>query len=399
MHKLRKVARTERLIQKMHNNVIMVNLLEYEGKALFKKYNIRMPAGKVIHNEKEVPAFKKEKVLKAQVPTGHRGKNGGVVIVKDSADARNAIKTMKKINFDGFFSKDFLLEDKVKHPTELYLSIALDRSKRAPVLLASDRGGVNIEEIPKENIFIFTLISKNNSLGITNLIEQELFTKLNLEKDTREAFYELIDSMWRLYQEEDAELVEINPLAVLKNGFIALDSKIVIDDDALFRHPDIKVPLSTDPLELAAKKQNMSFVRLGGDIGLIANGAGLTMATIDMIAEKGGTTGDFLDLGGTDDPKKVAAAVGLIANLHPKALLINIFGGVTKADTVAEGIVAAVDSLKPDFRIFVRLSGFGTEKGKETLRKKDIDAYDGADEAINAVVSYTRKSLGQRGKL
>lgn len=366
----------------------MVNLLEHEGKALFKKYSISIPNGVIVRSNTDIKKSNFPAVLKAQVPTGHRGKSGGVKIVKNAAEAREQLKTMREMSFEGFTPKAFLLEDLVKHVSELYLSISLDRSKRSPVLIASTEGGIDIESVQKNKIFVFTL---NQLEGVPDYVKQEIFEKLGLRASAKEVFFKLISNMWSIYKQEDAELVEINPLAVSGDDLIALDSKIIIDDDALFRHPEIKPDFGTDPLEIEAKKKGISFVRLGGDIGIIANGAGLTMSTIDQIALLGGKPGDFLDLGGTDNPARVVQALSLVYEFKPSVLFINVFGGVTKADTVAEGIISAVKERKPPFKIIVRLRGFNEEIGRQLLKENGIEAFTDMTQAIAAAVAESKR--------
>ncbi len=362
----------------------MVNVFEYQGKELFKKYGITVPASKLIKTLPGRTGLKFPLYLKAQVPTGHRQKLGGVSKVGSYTELKESMLKMEKIDFNGYKAGAFLLEAAQDLTKEFYISISLNRSKRAPVLMISERGGIDIERVDKKYINTYTL---NQFIGIPDYVKKDAAEKLGLRKDTLiDELYRLLDSIWSLYLKEDAELVEINPLGMTKSGLVAIDSKIVIDDDALFRHEYLHSSESSDPLERQAEKEHISFVRLPGSIGIIANGAGLTMATIDMIERLGGKAGDFLDLGGTDDPAKVVKAVTLVSKEHPTVLLINIFGGVTKADTVAEGIVDVIQKIKPNFKIFVRLSGFNTERGKKLLAEQGIKAFDSMSDAINAAV-------------
>ena len=262
--------------------------------------------------------------------------------------------------------------------------MTLDRSNKSPVLLVSPEGGVDIENIPKTRIKGLDL---DIFIGMLDYQKRRAFEFIGLDEKYRVQFYSILSSMWRIFTEKDAELVEINPLAVTDSELIALDSKVSIEDDSLFRHSEYKRDeYSSDELEMKAKKKGISFVRLNGNIGLIANGAGLTLATIDQIKLNGGVAGDFLDLGGTDDPARVAEAIELVKESNPKVLFINIFGGVTKADTVAEGIIQAINKLNITFKIVVRLKGFNEVKGKELLRKNGIDAFTDMEEAIKEVV-------------
>lgn len=365
----------------------MVNLLEYQGKRLFKKYGIAVPESTLARSASIDKNIKFPLFLKAQVPTGHRKKLGGVVKITDRAKLKTDIEKMKTIDFNGFKAKLFLLEKPETCTEQLYVSILTDRRERTPLLLVSKKGGIDIESVDKGQIYTYSI---NRLMGIPEYVKQDIITKLGINEKDKEKFNRLLTSLWNLYTQEDAELVEINPLGKRKDGFIALDSKVVIDDDALFRHKHTPEEKSNDKLEREAAKEKISFVRLGGDIGLIANGAGLTMATIDMIEKLGGNAGDFLDLGGTDEPAKVVKALSLVSKSGPKVLLINIFGGVTKADTVAKGIVEAVKRLKPKFGIIVRLSGFNTEEGKKILLSSGIKAFDRMDDAVGAAVNASK---------
>ncbi len=362
----------------------MVDLLEFEGKELFKSFGIKIPKGQLVHSTKDFRDFKEEHVIKAQVPTGHRGVNGGVLKFKTREEFIDAFNKISSLAFNGFKPTSFLVEKAIPHKKELYIALTLDRNNKSPVLLVSQEGGVDIEKIPKGMIKSLDL---DIFLGILDYKKRQAFEFIELDENYRAQFYSIIDSMWKIFTEKDAELVEINPLAVTDTELIALDSKVSIEDDSLFRHQEYKRDeYSSDEIEMKAKKKGISFVRLNGNIGLIANGAGLTLATIDQIKLAGGMAGDFLDLGGTDDPARVAEAIELVKESNPKVLFINIFGGVTKADTVAEGIVQAINKLNINFKIVVRLKGFNEVKGKELLRKNGIDAFTDMGEAIMEVV-------------
>jgi succinyl-CoA synthetase beta subunit len=366
----------------------MVDLLEHEGKKLFKKYGIPIPSGYLINSTDDLKEINKESIIKAQVPAGHRGLNGGVKKIKNKNEAILVVNRIKKLSFNGFNAKSFLVEEAIKHKKELYLGLTLDRSLKMPVLIVSPYGGVEIEKIPAKNLGKFHL---DIFLGMSEHVKRDAFSFVKIDEALRDKFYSILDSLWDIFTGEDAELVEINPLAVTDINLIALDSKITIEDDALFRHPEYKKTNDyLDPIEAEAKSKGISFVRLSGNIGLIANGAGLTLATIDQIKLAGGEAGDFLDLGGTDDPSKVAEAINLVKKSKPKVLFINIFGGVTKADTVAEGIVQAIKSSDMQFKIIVRLKGVNDEKGRKILTDNHIDAFTDISEAIKKAVEASK---------
>ncbi len=362
----------------------MVDLLEFEGKQIFKKYGVPVSDFKVIRKESEIPDFSDKMVIKAQVPVGGRGKRGGVVPVNSRQEAIDAMNRIKNIDFDGHKADTFILEKAYSATRELYISITLDRSKELPVILASAEGGVDINSVPSEKIYRHSIVPY---VGVPEYVKRELAEFLGL-KDKQ--IYDIVDSLYSIYDQMDASLVEINPLAVTSDGLLALDSKITIEDDALFRHRDIEPRFyGLDPVEIEAKKKGLSFVRLEGDIGIIANGAGLNMATIDMISLRGGKPANFFDLGGTDDPEKVIEALRLESKIVSKVLFINIFGGVTKGDTVATGIVQAVKELKPKFKIVARIRGANEEQGRLILQENGIESILDLDQAIDRVVKLT----------
>lgn len=364
----------------------MVNLLEYQGKELFKKYGINIPKGFIAKDVSHLKPLHGDFMIKAQVPTGHRNQGGGVVEIHNRREAKAALEKLKSMEFNGFKPSAFLIEQKIPHSVEFYISITLDRSRRAPVILVSKSGGVDIEKVPKEDIQIFPI---NKFIGVPDYIVRAVAESMALSKE-EDKLGTLLKAMWELYSKEDAELVEINPLVSEGGVLTALDSKVVIEDDALFRHNYDRCEESSDRIELEAIKKGISFVRLEGNIGLIANGAGLTMATIDQININGGLAGNFLDLGGTDDPAKVAEAIELVNEEEPKVLFINIFGGVTKADTVAEGIIKAIKKFKPSYKIIVRLRGFNEEEGKKLLNDNGVKAFTDMEEAIKEAVEVSK---------
>ncbi len=362
----------------------MVDFLEYEGKELFKRYGIPVPNFHVIRAPEDVPEFNGRMVVKAQVPTGGRGKRGGVRIVNSRDEAIKAIQEISQISFDGFKPEAFVLEDAVNVKRELYISVTLDRSVELPIVLASAEGGVDINSVPQEKIYRHAI---NPFVGVTQYLKRELSSFLGLSSEKAEQLGKILEGLYKIYDEMDASLAEINPLADTDSGLLALDSKITIEDDALFRHKDITPKYYIlDPVEREAKEKGLAFVKLEGDIGIIANGAGLNMATIDLIALNGGKPADFFDLGGTDDPQKVVDALRLASKVTHKVLFVNIFGGVTKCDTVARGIVQAFKELKPSFKLVVRVRGANEDEGRRILEENGIRSLLNLDEAVKEVI-------------
>ncbi len=371
----------------------MVKLAEWRGKALFRKYGIPVPAGQVVRSPEEAEQLTGSGsvplpcVVKAQVLSGGRGKGGAVRFASSAKEAKDATAAILGLEFKGEKVREVLVEGKVAIARELYLSIALDRSLRLPVLIASAQGGVEIESVAEAGI-------DNQGIdpfpGLTGYERRRVARTFGLVGDLAQELDGLLRALWALYQGEDAELVEINPLAIVGEHLVALDSKVIIEDDAVFRHPEYaEIQDDRTPLEEIAREKDIAFVQLDGNIGVIANGAGLTMATLDVLMELGGRPGVFLDLGGTDDPKKVTEAFLLMAEAHPKAVFLNIFGGVTRCDTVATGLVAAMRQVPESnrFPLVARIRGNNEKEGIEILRAAGVTSIADLRASAEAVVA------------
>ena len=377
----------------------MVKLAEWRGKEVFRKYAIPLPTGTVVRSADEAEAAVRDGrvpapcVVKAQVLAGGRGKGGAVQFADDAAAARKAALEILGREFKGERVRELLLEEKLSIGRELYLSIALDRSARLPLLLASAHGGVEIESVEESAI---RRVHIHPFAGLTNFQKRAVAKTFGLEGAAARSLDRVLEGLWRIFQHEDAELVEINPLAVVGERVVALDAKVIVEDDASFRHPEYaEVRDDRTPLEEIAREKDIAFVQLDGDIGVIANGAGLTMATLDVLAEFGGRPGVFLDLGGTDDPKKVTEAFLLMAQAHPSAVFLNIFGGVTRCDTVASGLVEAMGRVPSAerFPLVARIRGNNEAEGIEILRRAGIASLRNLKESVQEVV---RASGGAR---
>ncbi|MCI4372788.1 MAG: ADP-forming succinate--CoA ligase subunit beta [Thermoplasmata archaeon] len=371
----------------------MVKLAEWRGKAVFRKYGVPLPQGAVARTADEAEALVRSGavplpcVVKAQVLAGGRGKGGAVRFASTATEARAAAEAILGLEFQGERVKELLLEEKLTLSRELYLSLTLDRSARLPLIIASAHGGVEIEsvddhEIDRQHVDPFP--------GLTNFEKRRVAKVLGLTGGPAKSLDRLLDALWKLFQGEDAELVEINPLAVVGDGLVALDAKVIIEDDAAFRHPEYAdIRDDRTPLEEIAREKDIAFVQLDGDIGVIANGAGLTMATLDVLKEFGGNPGVFLDLGGTDDPRKVTEAFLLMARAKPKAVFLNIFGGVTRCDTVAKGLVEAMRQVPADerFPLIARIRGNNEKEGIEILRAAGVTSIPELKQSAQAVVA------------
>ena len=285
----------------------------------------------------------------------------------------------------GYEVKQVLVEEMVHSDRELYLSLMIDRREGSTLLMASSEGGIDIEGVPDEKIFK-THISP--LIGIQPFVLRNLIKSLGLDKELGKKLGGMLKVCYLTFEKEDAELIEINPLVVTKEGeFVALDAKVTIDDNALKRHPDYQdIPLDLSELEQEAKKKGIAFVKLDGDIGVIANGAGLTMATLDVLNAKGGKGGVFLDLGGTDDAERVKEAFYLMRKAKPSVILLNIFGGITKCDTVALGVKEAIEEKKMEVPVVARIKGLREKEAKEILKDAGMIPTDTISQAAEEAV-------------
>ena len=371
----------------------MVKLAEWRGKEVFRKYDVPLPRGAVARSPEEAEALAASGkvplpcVIKAQVLVGGRGKGGAVKFANTPAEVKAAAGTILGLQFKGETVREILLEEKLPIARELYLSLTLDRALRAPILIVSGKGGVEIESVDDSAIDRQRIDPFG---GLTGYEKRRAAKVLGLNGGGAKSLDRVLDGLWKAFNAEDAELVEINPLAVVGDGLVALDAKVIIEDDAAFRHPQYsEIRDDRTPLEEIAREKEIAFVQLDGNIGVIANGAGLTMATLDVLKEFGGRPGVFLDLGGTDDPKKVAEAFLLMAQAKPTAVFLNIFGGVTKCDTVARGLVEAMREVpeKDRFPMVARIRGNNEAEGIEILHSAGITSVPSLKESAKAVVA------------
>lgn len=371
----------------------MVKLAEWRGKEIFRRYGIPLPRGRVVRSPEEARAAAESGdvplpcVVKAQVLAGGRGKGGAVQFANTPAEAETAARAILAMEFKGEKVKEVLLEEKLAIAKELYVSITLDRSLRLPLLMASAQGGVEIETVADDQLLRTPI---HPFIGLASYERRKATKFLGLSSSAAKAFDNLLDRLWWVFQKEDAELVEINPLAVVGDGLVALDAKVIVEDDATFRHPEYSdIRDDRTPLEEIAREKGIAFVQLEGNIGVIANGAGLTMATLDVLQQFGGRPGIFLDLGGTDDPAKVTEAFLLMAKARPAAVFLNVFGGVTRCDTVAKGLVAAMAQVPASekFPLIARIRGNNEVEGIEILRNAGVTSLRELEESAKAAVA------------
>ena len=383
-----------------------MNLHEYQSKELFRSYGIPVPNGKAAFSASEaVEAAKSlqgdKYIVKAQVHAGGRGKAGGVKIVDSVEQAGEVAASMLGTNLvtiqtdaNGQPINRILIEEICDIANELYLGAVLDRSKCRVVIMASTEGGVEIEKVAHETPEKILKATINPLVGVMPYQCRELAFGLGLSGDQIKQFSRLLTNLGKLIQEKDLSLIEVNPLVVTGNGdLLCLDGKINIDSNALFRHPDLvemRDKTQEDERENRAAEWDLSYVALDGEIGCMVNGAGLAMATMDIIKLSGGDPANFLDVGGGATKERVAEALKIIlSDDRVKGILVNIFGGIVRCDLIAEGIIAAVAEVKISVPIVVRLEGTKAAEGTEMLNNSDLNLIAAQDlgEAATKIVA------------
>jgi succinyl-CoA synthetase beta subunit len=357
-----------------------MKLFEYMAKAVLRKHGIPVPDGFVVSSADQIRRLPGPVMVKAQVLIGGRGKAGGIKPAENVDEARRVAATILGMNIRGYTTREVLVEQRLDVARELYLGITIDRSNRSLLIMASPDGGMDIENVPEDRILMLPV---DPFMGYQPFVGRRVAAFLGQPPDQSTQIASICHRLYELAVYEDAELAEINPLVITKGGkVIAGDAKVTIDSDALFRHKEYEnLPEDLTPLEQKAKALDIAFVQLDGNIGVIANGAGLTMATLDSINTYGGKAGVFLDLGGTDDPEKVKKAVLLMAEANPKVILLNIFGGITKCDTVAKGVIEANQERKITVPFVVRIKGVNEEIARDMLRNEGMIPASGLSEA------------------
>lgn len=351
---------------------------EYQAKEIFFKYGIPVekhtlcstPAG-------AVAAYRRmgtdRVVIKAQALTGGRGKAGGIKVVSDAEDVYEETKNMLNMTIKGFPVKQVLVSEAIHITAEYYVSFTIDRNTRSVLLMISASGGMDIEEVARETPEKIIRYTIDPLIGFPDYLARRFAFSLFPQIEQAGRMTSILQGLYNILIENDASLVEINPLVLTpKGGLMAIDAKIVFDDNALYRHPDLRAlfaPSEEEKREADAKEKGFSYIRMDGDIGCMVNGAGLAMATMDMIKLHGGTPANFLDIGGSSNPVKVVEAMKLLLqDKKVKVVLINIFGGITRCDDVAMGLIQAFEQIESDVPIIVRLTGTNEHIGRELIR-------------------------------
>jgi len=390
-----------------------VDLYEYQAKELFALHQISTQVGKVVTNaedaKKAAEDFNKPVVVKAQVKTGGRGKAGGVKLANNPEEAFEKAKNILGLDIKGHIVKKVLITPAEDIKEEYYVSFLLDRTNRTFLAMASVAGGMDIEEVAAKTPEKLAKISINPITGVDQIKAKEIAQKAGIPTEVLTQVAELIEKMWKAFIEVDATLIEINPLVRTNDDrIIALDGKVTLDDNALFRHPDFEKFIDTanvDPLETRAKEKDLNYVKLDGSVGIIGNGAGLVMSTLDVVAYAGEKFGqvkpaNFLDIGGGASAQVMADGLGIIlSDPSVKSVFVNVFGGITACDAVANGIVQALEILKNDSTIkprpiVVRLDGNNAQEGLRILKSANIENVEIVDTMDNAAAKAAQLAAG-----
>jgi succinyl-CoA synthetase beta subunit len=374
-----------------------MKLHEYQSKQFFSRYGIPIPKGRIAETAVEARVIAEELggpvVVKSQVLVGGRGKAGGIRLAKTSEEAEEMATQILAMEIKGLPVRKVLIDEASIIEQEIYLGITNDRAARKPVMMASSAGGVDIEVVAHTSPEKIIKVHIDPLLGLKDYQARDIAVGIDLPKIHWRSFVQIANGLWQAYSDSDATLAEINPLVITRaNKLLALDGKMVIDDNALFRHPDLAEMRDLDAevdSEIEARKYGLSFIKLEGNIGCMVNGAGLAMTTMDIIKLFGGEPANFLDIGGGAGSEKVAAALRIIlSDTNVKAVLFNVFGGITRCDEVARGILSALNEVHLNVPMVVRLVGTNAEVGRKILADAEmITAETLADAAKKAVAA------------
>jgi succinyl-CoA synthetase beta subunit len=365
-----------------------MDLLEYQGKQLFARHGVPVPDGRLAVSVEEAMAAADDLgypcVIKAQVQIGGRGKAGGIKLAKDRDEVREHAQAILGMDIRGLTVHELWVEEASEIAAEYYASVVFDRSAKAPLLMLSTKGGMDIEEVAEEDPSAIARLHVDPLLGFQDFHGRRLAFEARVDPDVVRPVGEMLAKLYDVFVEEEATLVEVNPLIITPSsgsdgggrGVRALDAKVTLDENAMFRHSDnaqLRDISAEDPQERMAKQRGLTFVKLDGDIGILGNGAGLVMSTLDVVAEAGGSPANFLDAGGGSKADAITNAVEVIlSNPNVKAVLFNIFGGITRCDEVARGLIEAFNQISPQVPFVVRLDGTNDEKGRRLLAEANL---------------------------
>jgi succinyl-CoA synthetase beta subunit len=353
-----------------------LDLYEYQGKELLRKQGVETLEGVVAETPEEARQAAESLggtvAVKAQVLTGGRGKAGGIKVVHNPEEAESAAEQILGMDVRGHTVRRVLVEAGADIESEMYLSVTVDRAAKRPLILFSTEGGVDIEEVAETNPDAIVRLHVDPLLGLLPYQVRELVFSAGLEGDTAKGVGKVLNKLYKAFEDLDASLVEINPLVVTGDGrVLALDAKVTVDNSSLYRHGDIAElhdVEAADPQEQRAQEVGLQYVKLDGDVGILGNGAGLVMSTLDVVAQAGGEPANFCDVGGGADAEKISTALDIVtSNEQVRSVLFNIFGGITRGDEVARGLLSAIERAGIELPIVVRLDGTNAEEGRRIL--------------------------------
>jgi succinyl-CoA synthetase beta subunit len=358
-----------------------MDLLEYQGKQLFARHGVSVPNGKPARTVEEAVAAADEIgypcVVKAQVQIGGRGKAGGIKVAQNRDEAEQHAKAILGMDIRGLTVYELWIEEASEIASEYYASVIFDRSAKAPLVMLSTKGGMDIEAVADEDPDAIARLHIDPLLGFQDFHGRRLAFEAGVDADVVRPVGAMLAKLYSTFIAEEATLVEVNPMIVTPDRQVkALDAKVTLDGNALFRHPEnaeLRDPSQEDPQEQMAKERGLTYVKLDGDIGILGNGAGLVMSTLDVVAQAGGSPANFLDAGGGSKAEAITSAVEVIlSNPKVKAVLFNIFGGITRGDEVAKGLIEAFAQIKPTVPFVVRLDGTNDVEGRKLLADADL---------------------------
>ncbi|HET9011025.1 MAG TPA: ADP-forming succinate--CoA ligase subunit beta [Gemmatimonadaceae bacterium] len=376
-----------------------MNIHEFQAKELLRAEGVPIPPGEVATSAEQAEAIAKKiggmVVVKAQVHTGGRGKAGGVKLAKNAAEARELAGKILGMKINGLTVHQVLVTSAADIATEAYVGIILDRASKKPVFMVSPAGGIDIEEVAAKTPEKIMTLPIDTRYGLQPYQASELGFFLFDDVKKVRAASKIMMALYQAFMKNDASLAEINPLVVTPSGeVLALDAKVSIDDNALDRHPELvqlRDETAEEPSEVDARNSNLTFIKLDGDVGCVVNGAGLAMATMDLVKYYGGEPANFLDIGGSSNPEKVVNALRIItADPSVKVILFNIFGGITRTDDVANGIVTATRANPLKIPIVIRLTGTNEEIAMKILQENGFSASSDMDEAVQKAVALAK---------
>jgi len=375
---------------------------EYQAKQIFADYEIPVSDEILCHSVEDVEKAAEKLglpvVVKAQVLAGGRGKAGGVKLAKTKEELVNAANQILGMDIKGYTVEKVLTAKAISFTDEFYVGLTIDRNTKSVVFMASSEGGVEIEEVAKDNPDAIHKFVIDAEIGLMPFQARQIAFKLFDDIKLVRQGADLFEKLYRLFIDTDASLAEINPLVITAEGnLMALDGKMNFDDNALFRQPEVlemREPTEDEKTEIEAKEKGLSFIKLDGNIGCMVNGAGLAMATMDIIKIYGGEPANFLDIGGSSNPQKVIDAMNLLlADKNVKAVMINIFGGITRCDDVAKGIISALEQMDVKIPIVVRLSGTNAAEGLEILKKTNLVTVASMGEAAEKAIEMAGQTV------